>query len=232
MGQEGCVVLADDDHKGAAAVAAVFARHGWRHVHHVGTFDELRGAVETVQPSALVLEPQLAGSLWPRTLDYVQSSVRGGGTFRSRAGEATVGATVGVVLLTSYPSRAMLARAHNIGALIFAKPADPESIVVVVESLCDELRGARAASSCAGNSPSETTPETAASSQVVPNAPPARDSGRGCACLACHEWEHINDVLVDAKGNASEAARRLGISRSTLHERLRKHPPRHFGQAR
>ncbi|HEY0252494.1 MAG TPA: response regulator [Kofleriaceae bacterium] len=40
------------------------------------------------------------------------------------------------------------------------------------------------------------------------------------------EWEHINRVVADAKGNLSEAARRLGIYRQTLQRRLQRKPPR------
>jgi two-component system response regulator RegA len=43
--------------------------------------------------------------------------------------------------------------------------------------------------------------------------------------LARAEWEHISRVLLDCKGNVSEAARRLGILRQSLQRRLRKHAP-------
>ena len=43
--------------------------------------------------------------------------------------------------------------------------------------------------------------------------------------LARAEWEHINRVLVDCRGNVSAAARRLGILRQSLQRRLRKHAP-------
>lgn len=43
--------------------------------------------------------------------------------------------------------------------------------------------------------------------------------------LARVEWEHISRVLTDCDGNVSEAARRLGIYRSSLQRRLRKPPP-------
>lgn len=45
--------------------------------------------------------------------------------------------------------------------------------------------------------------------------------------LARAEWEHINRVLVDAGGNISEAARRLGIHRRSLQRKLAKFPPSH-----
>ena len=43
--------------------------------------------------------------------------------------------------------------------------------------------------------------------------------------LARAEWEHISRVLADCNGNVSEAARRLGIYRSSLQRRLRKYAP-------
>jgi two-component system response regulator RegA len=44
--------------------------------------------------------------------------------------------------------------------------------------------------------------------------------------LARAEWEHIMRVLADCNNNVSEAARRLGIYRSSLQRRLRKFAPR------
>lgn len=44
--------------------------------------------------------------------------------------------------------------------------------------------------------------------------------------LARVEWDYIQRVLHDAGGNVSEAARRLGIFRSSLQRRLRKHAPK------
>jgi len=44
--------------------------------------------------------------------------------------------------------------------------------------------------------------------------------------LARAEWEHIERVLADCRGNVSEAARRLGIHRRSLQRKLQKIPPR------
>jgi two-component system response regulator RegA len=43
--------------------------------------------------------------------------------------------------------------------------------------------------------------------------------------LARAEWEHINRVLEDCRGNISAAARRLGLHRRTLQRKLHKYPP-------
>ena len=43
--------------------------------------------------------------------------------------------------------------------------------------------------------------------------------------LAMAEWEHLQRVLADCGGNVSMAARKLGIYRSSLQRRLKKHTP-------
>ena len=44
--------------------------------------------------------------------------------------------------------------------------------------------------------------------------------------LARTEWEHIQRVLADSRGNVSEAARRLGIHRRSLQRKLERRSPR------
>ncbi len=44
--------------------------------------------------------------------------------------------------------------------------------------------------------------------------------------LARTEWERIQEVLAEAGGNISEAARRLGLHRRTLQRKLQRYPPR------
>lgn len=43
--------------------------------------------------------------------------------------------------------------------------------------------------------------------------------------LACMEWEYVNQVIRECRGNMSQAARLLGIHRPSLYKKLRKHPP-------
>ena len=43
--------------------------------------------------------------------------------------------------------------------------------------------------------------------------------------MARMEWEHINRVLHDCKGNISAAAKKLGLHRRTLQRKLNKFPP-------
>jgi len=59
----------------------------------------------------------------------------------------------------------------------------------------------------------ESDPETASPEYKAPS-------------LARTEWEHINRVLGDCRGNISEAARRLGIHRRSLQRKLKKLAPR------
>jgi len=65
--------------------------------------------------------------------------------------------------------------------------------------------------------------------EIVRQLAQAEAGGHTCVTptLARAEWEHISRVLMDCKGNVSEAARRLGILRQSLQRRLRKHAPSH-----
>ena len=52
-----------------------------------------------------------------------------------------------------------------------------------------------------------------------------QDDSLDLPSLARTEWEHLHRALAEAKGNISEAARRLKIPRRTLQRKLRKNPP-------
>ena len=43
--------------------------------------------------------------------------------------------------------------------------------------------------------------------------------------MARVQWEYVHKVLVDANGNISAAARRLGIHRQSLQRKLKTLPP-------
>jgi len=75
---------------------------------------------------------------------------------------------------------------------------------------------------------SERPPAGAAppAAESVPDAPPAgapAPAGAGAASLEAVERETILRTLAACGGNKSEAARRLGITRRTLHQKLRKY---------
>ncbi len=54
---------------------------------------------------------------------------------------------------------------------------------------------------------------------------PEPETGFQAPSLARMEWEHINRVLHDCKGNISAAAKKLGLHRRTLQRKLNKFPP-------
>jgi two-component system response regulator RegA len=53
---------------------------------------------------------------------------------------------------------------------------------------------------------------------------PANDPGGDMGSLARVEWDHIQTVLLQARGNVSEAARVLGLHRRSLQRKLRRAP--------
>lgn len=54
---------------------------------------------------------------------------------------------------------------------------------------------------------------------------PEKEEDFQAPSLARMEWEHINRVLHDCKGNISAAAKKLGLHRRTLQRKLNKFPP-------
>ena len=54
---------------------------------------------------------------------------------------------------------------------------------------------------------------------------PEKEEDFQAPSLARLEWEHINRVLHDCRGNISAAAKRLGLHRRTLQRKLNKYPP-------
>lgn len=54
---------------------------------------------------------------------------------------------------------------------------------------------------------------------------PEGDNDFQAPSLARMEWEHINRVLHDCRGNISAAAKKLGLHRRTLQRKLNKFPP-------
>ena len=59
-------------------------------------------------------------------------------------------------------------------------------------------------------------------SELDIDQPPAEFQAPSLARL---EWEHINRVLHDCRGNISAAAKKLGLHRRTLQRKLNKFPP-------
>ena len=101
-----------------------------------------------------------------------------------------------VVVLTGYGSIATALEAVRLGATHYlTKPADADEILAAFNR---------------GSAPQP--------------APGGVSDGALPASLARVEWEHINRVLSDCRGNVSQAARLLGIHRRSLQRKLAKYP--------
>ena len=109
-----------------------------------------------------------------------------------------------IVILTGYGSIATAVDAVRLGAVQYLpKPTDADDLVAAFQ---------RAA-----------LPPLA---PLAPLAPPATaTTDYSAPSLARAEWEHIQRVLRDCRGNISEAARRLGLPRRSLQRKLGKNPP-------
>ena len=112
-----------------------------------------------------------------------------------------------IVILTGYGSIATAVDAVRLGAVQYLpKPADADDLVAAFQRA--EL------------------PPLAPMVPLAPQPPPAAGPVSYAApSLARAEWEHIQRVLRDCRGNISEAARRLGLPRRSLQRKLGKHPP-------
>lgn len=117
-----------------------------------------------------------------------------------------------VLVLTGYGSIATAVEAVRRGAIDYlSKPVDTEQILAVFE------RDGSAAATGGGDAPpAAVTGASGTAGGALPETPPS---------LARVEWEHIQRVLADCRGNISEASRRLGIHRRSLQRKLAKLPP-------
>jgi two-component system response regulator RegA len=107
------------------------------------------------------------------------------------------------VVLTRAPAIAAAVHAMRVGFQDYvAKPIDPRRLA--------SLLGAPVALDT-------VTPASAANDVDMFDEEPAS--------LARVEWEHIHSVLLDCRGNISEAARVLGLHRRSLQRKLRRNGP-------
>lgn len=117
---------------------------------------------------------------------------------------AALDSSTRIVILTGYGSIATAVDAVRLGAVQYLpKPTDADDLVAAFQ---------RAA-----------LPPLAPQAPLLPPATAA--SGYSAPSLARAEWEHIQRVLRDCRGNISEAARRLGLPRRSLQRKLGKNPP-------
>lgn len=103
-----------------------------------------------------------------------------------------------IIVLTGYGSIATALSAVRLGADDFlTKPADADQIMAAYEKVESDT----------------FTSQENAREPAVPT-------------LGRVEWEHIQRVLGDCKGNISQTARLLGLHRRSLQRKLSKYPPR------
>jgi len=114
---------------------------------------------------------------------------------------AALDSSTRIIILTGYGSIATAVDAVRLGAVQYLpKPTDADELVAAFQR--------------------------AALPPLAPLAPPATAATDYSApSLARAEWEHIQRVLRDCRGNISEAARRLGLPRRSLQRKLGKNPP-------
>jgi len=160
-------------------------------------FREARWSVRTADRCVTAIA--LAGSLAPRCLIVEQKLCDGTGfdlLSRIRARTPEVAA----IVLTRYPSIAAAVHAMRAGFQDYlAKPIEVRRVAALFG----------ATSLAAGE----------------PVANDVFESDEEPASLARVEWEHIHTVLLDCRGNISEAARVLGLHRRSLQRKLRRLGP-------
>ncbi|HRI53280.1 MAG TPA: response regulator [Pseudomonadota bacterium] len=117
---------------------------------------------------------------------------------------AALDSSTRIVILTGYGSIATAVDAVRLGAVQYLpKPADADDLVAAFQRA--------------------DLPPLAPLEPLVPPATAA--TGYSAPSLARAEYEHIQRVLRDCRGNISEAARRLGLPRRSLQRKLGKNPP-------
>lgn len=117
--------------------------------------------------------------------------------------------TAVLVVLTGYGSIATAVEAVKLGAANYlAKPADANDLL-------------RAFGALPATPPERGSARTPASAQgaTTPVSPE-----REVPSLARVEWEHLNRVVTDCRGNISQAARLLHMQRRSLQRKLAKYP--------
>ena len=108
-----------------------------------------------------------------------------------------------IVVLTGYASITTAVDAIKLGAVQYlAKPVDVATLLAAFDHVLEAGEGA--------------SPQDALA--AVPHAPMSVDR---------MEWEHIQRVLREHKGNISATARALNMHRRTLQRKLLKRPVRH-----
>lgn len=106
------------------------------------------------------------------------------------------------------------------------KEVDPSTVIVVLTgygSIATALEAVRLGATHYLTKPADADQILAAFSRADPSRVPPPSETQPPS-LARVEWEHINRVLADCRGNVSHAARLLGIHRRSLQRKLAKYP--------
>jgi two-component system, response regulator RegA len=161
-------------------------------------FRDARWSVRTAE--RCVQAVALAGMVVPEYLIVEQKLCDGTGfdlLLRLRA----LNPQLAAVVLTRYPSIAAAVHAIRMGFQDYlAKPMEARRVAALFGA-CPTLTGSESAANDIFDSDDEP------------------------ASLARVEWEHIHTVLLDCRGNISEAARVLGLHRRSLQRKLRRLGP-------
>jgi len=130
-----------------------------------------------------------------------------------------------IVVLTGYGSIATTVEAMRLGVVDYlTKPADADQILAALGVSGRACRPAGAGSG-APRSSRPPTRATGADREARETARSPADPGNGGPSLQRVEWEHIQRVLRDCKGNITRAAEQLGVHRRTLQRKLAYRPP-------
>jgi two-component system response regulator RegA len=101
------------------------------------------------------------------------------------------------------------------------KALDPATVVVVLTgygSIATAVESVKLGAASYLTKPADADQIVAAFDGIQPG------DGTQVPSLARVEWEHIQRVLADCRGNVSHAARQLGIHRRSLQRKLSKNP--------
>lgn len=163
-------------------------------------FREARWSVRTAE--RCVQAVALAGMVIPECLIVEQKLCDGSG-FDVLLRLKTLNPALKAIVLTRYPSIAAAVHAIRIGFQDYlSKPIEPRRVAALLG---------------ASITPAVGTADDAANDVFEADEEPAS--------LARVEWEHIHAVLLDCRGNISEAARVLGLHRRSLQRKLRRLGP-------
>jgi two-component system response regulator RegA len=163
-------------------------------------FREAKWSVRTAE--RCVQAVALAGMAVPDYL-IVEQKLNDGSGFDLLLRMRALNPALRAVILTRYPSIAAAVHAIRMGFQDYlTKPIEPSRLAALI---------------CASATPAVGRDDDAANDVF--------DTDEEPASLARVEWEHIHAVLLDCRGNISEAARLLGLHRRSLQRKLRRLGP-------